>query len=220
MAIAFEAVGGATQITTTSLTWSHTVTASSNYLVVFVATTSTNGTLNDVSSVTYNGVAMTQIDTLSDAGAGNRIYSYVLPAPDTGTNNVIATFATSKGRINGVSGSYTGVYQSTTPDSHNVETDSVDGTPTTTVVNSDCWVIAGEINDSGTPTAGTGTTLRGSVQNTSYLADSNGTVSPGANTLTFTGSTGWLFNSAIISLSTTGPATATRPSTLLLMGVG
>ena len=45
-----------------------------------------------VSSVTYNGSALTLVGTIQDAGSNVRVELWQMVAPATGTNDVIVTF--------------------------------------------------------------------------------------------------------------------------------
>ena len=76
---------------TSSLTTSFTVGASSKMLLVAV-TSQKNPTVN---SVTWNGTAMTLVDTVQNtaAGTGRMISLWQLPNPATGTHNVVTTLS-------------------------------------------------------------------------------------------------------------------------------
>ena len=74
-----------------SLTWAHTVNGSERLLVVGVSFNPGAG--RNVSSVTYNGAAMTAAG--NRAGSNDEIAIYYLVNPDLGTNNVVVTFNTS-----------------------------------------------------------------------------------------------------------------------------
>jgi len=71
----------------TSLTYSHTVASQANRIIVVLV--SSAGTTP--SGVTYNGDALTQLDTQLNGGSGAHIWYRV--APDVGTANVVISFS-------------------------------------------------------------------------------------------------------------------------------
>ena len=89
----------------TSHTFSYTVGSGSNR-VLFVGVGSYNATGgNKVSGVTYNGVAMTLVDT-AEAQSNTFISLWRLDNPASGANNVVVTFSTSQTYGWCVAGSY------------------------------------------------------------------------------------------------------------------
>lgn len=180
MAIAFDTSTQATSADTDlTLTWSHTCTGSNLYLVVFVS--QSQGT--DV-SCKYNGVSMTSLAITS------RGVLYGLANPATGANNIVYTRSGSPSTqgIIGLAASYTGC-SSSQPDSFvsNV-TGASPLTVSTTVVASNCWLIAGGIQVSTTPTSNRTDRQRASVASGrgADLSDSNGTVGTGSQSTIFT----------------------------------
>jgi len=90
----------------TSLSWSHTVSAGTNR--VLVVELAIDGAGANTTSVTYGGVAMTQIGR----GAGNHaVELWALVNPAAGTANVVATFAGTTAAAGGAT-AYNGVNQS------------------------------------------------------------------------------------------------------------
>ena len=83
MAIAFDASSSGIA-SATSVTFSQTCTGSDLVLVVNAYVKGDN-----ISSVTYNGVAMTQV--AAETSGNPRVYTYVLIGPATGTHNVVVT---------------------------------------------------------------------------------------------------------------------------------
>src|SRR5205809_294622 len=104
MPIAFDAVvdGGLTNVTTTH-SYAHTCAGSDRLLLVAVLI---GATADDVTGVTYNGVAMTRVGTIADSL--RRVYLYELVGPASGTHNVVVSTGTNQLIIAG-SASYTGV---------------------------------------------------------------------------------------------------------------
>lgn len=178
---------------------------------------------NTSSSVTLNGVKVgsTQATLVSGATAvGTQFDSkiFLLPNPPTGTQTVTAS---TSGNIGAPSKQfamrtmeYTGVNQSTTPDSSN--NDFTNGTPnpytvSTTVVGSNAWLVGcSEDNQSDITGAGSGTTLRGAVVGNLHPADSNGTVGTGSQSLNWTTNGGSAqYTGSIISLIPAAVANST-----------
>lgn len=168
---------------TSSLTWAHTCTGSNRILWV--------GALADgdkVTSVTYNGVAMTQMAKTTIDGDVDTMYLYYLVAPATGSNNIVITLSGTSDYINGAGSSYTGARQTSVPDSQATVTDAVRTsiTASTTVVTDGSWLVGVFRNNAGAWTASTETTNRigftGSSDAT-IIADSNGSTYSGSQSL-------------------------------------
>jgi predicted ribosomally synthesized peptide with SipW-like signal peptide len=92
-----------------SLTWAHTVSGSNRYLVVGVSINNENS--GTVSSVTYNGQALTSLGTATN-GTNARVEMWGMLAPPTGTHNIVVTLSTSQ-RFTAGAVSFTGVHQTT-----------------------------------------------------------------------------------------------------------
>ena len=158
MAIAFDAVssggnGG------TSQTFSHTCTGTNRLLFVGAFNQESSST---VTGVTYNGVALTEIDNTSQTN--NSASLWYLIAPATGVNDVVVTRSSSSNALLGVAVSYTGCLQSGVPDSDNTRSggsgSSLTIATTTTVVN--CWLTGIFRNEVAVNVASTNTTMRNS----------------------------------------------------------
>ncbi len=105
-AIVFDATADSGATAGTSLTFSHTMSASANgYLLVGVSTT--GGV--DPSGVTYNSVAMTKLVSAS-LSTTVTVSIWGLKAPATGANNVVISIAASQDIVGG-SVSFTGAIQ-------------------------------------------------------------------------------------------------------------
>lgn len=202
MAIAFDAVtNGGISNPVTSKTWSHTCSGSDRFLIVGTQAGAS------ITGVTYNGVAMTLIDT---QGLTKMWY---LIAPATGSNSIVATAASSTYIMTG-SVSYTGVNQSSPIDATVKGTDSgvaVDETLTTIADN--CWTVMTTHHDGYaffTPDAGTTTRVFTSGLGLT-MVDSNAPKTPaGSTTLSGTsGSSSWesvmaSFAPSVASVSNSG----------------
>lgn len=186
MAIAYAAGAKANQVNAASTTYSLTCSGSDRFLLVGVQVY----TSDNLSSVTYAGVSMTQVD--KQQIPGNRwMYLYYLTNPTTGANNVVATM-TGATFIASAGACYSGVDQ-TTPinvQTKNTGTSVTSLTTTATTTVNDCWMVLAHANNWGDPTAGTNTTKRESADATITMFDSNAARSSGSNSLQVTGSSG------------------------------
>lgn len=87
--LAFDAVSGGDATGASSLTFSHTCASNAVLLVaVYVETASAS-----ISSVTYNGVAMTLQQAGTAGNDGSTLNIYKLTNPASGANNVVVTFS-------------------------------------------------------------------------------------------------------------------------------
>ncbi|MGV6858953.1 MAG: DUF4347 domain-containing protein, partial [bacterium] len=94
----------------TSITVSHTTSGSDRLMVVGLSMHKDRG---PVSSVTYNGTALTLVGTGQNGGDEARIELWALTAPDTGTHDVVVNLAGGgHGAVVGVT-TFTGVDQAT-----------------------------------------------------------------------------------------------------------
>jgi len=188
MAIAFDSGGtvGTLNNPVTSITYSFTNTAG-DFLSVGVLTIAGKS----ITGVTYNGVSMTKIGGI--ASFGNQplnIELWGLSSPATGAHNVVVSM-TPSGPIYSTAMSHSGTKTSGQPDSFNTGYNASNVSSlavSTTVVDSNCWLIGLATGDNGNnPSAGSGTTQRSTIAVDSYMAlfDSNGTVGTGPQTLNF-----------------------------------
>lgn len=182
MAIAFDAASQGNRGTTdaTSITFAHTCAGSDRILFVSALSNGAGGDI--VNSATYNGVACTKVTSLNLTG--NQWMSlWYLIAPATGANNIVIGVSGSSEGLYGMGASYTGAKQSGQPDSSNTGTAIGNLTISTTVVASNCWLFSFARNASaGLPTAGTGTTIRGTGV-AFEQGDSNGVVGTGSQSM-------------------------------------
>jgi hypothetical protein len=186
MAIAFDNATDGNINNGTSLTFSHTCSGSNRFLKVSIKLYGAN----DITGVTYNGVAMSHIATAVQGTEGSRAVMYGLIAPATGANNVVIS-RTSSNFIAGSAESYTGVSQSGQPEASGTDFDTAaQTTPTATVTSSNAWLVgSGSAAFAGAPWVGySGTVVR--IDNASFQGiqgsfDSNGTVSTGSQSLSF-----------------------------------
>jgi hypothetical protein len=209
MAIALDTSGSVDGVPNPTQTLSYTCSGSDRILFAGILGQKTGG--DRLTSVTYNGVAMTRIGYVAQNAAVN-IYLYMLVNPASGTHNLVTTFNATMdyGYIRAVS--YTGAAQTGQPDSFNTggPTTTTSFTLSTTVVASGCWLVGYFRNESGNFTAGSGTTLRNPAADND-LADSNGTVGTGSQSLVMNPPGSTLVSGIIASIS---PAITTSIKTV------
>lgn len=229
MSIAFNAAAdlGNNGGTTNSLTASYTCGSGSNRLLVVGLVGDTDNGNDDITSVTYGGVAMTLAKKSASATGGTLRYDYIyyLLNPASGANNVVIN-CTNNHFLLAVAADYTGVKQSGQPDATTTQTSGSAVTSLTTSITTvadNCWAVLLEQQDKtgATPTAGAGATRRtfGASFNQPALFDSGGAITPaGSYSMTTNYGIADLITHVIASFSPAGGATC--PRTLLTMGVG
>lgn len=202
--IAFDSSSISAGSVTNSKTISHTIGAGSN--TILLVYTWNNQTSDITTGVTYNGASMTSIAGAFYSGLGGYIKVYYLLNPTAGANNIVASYSSSRyNRVAGVS--YSGVKQSAQPDAFTTKNN---GTGTTesasvTTVADNAWVLAAvSMGDGGTPSAGSGTTMRvndGAGDSNAWF-DSGSAVSPaGSKTLNFVSSASNRWAEVILSIA-------------------
>jgi hypothetical protein len=197
MAIAYDNQTNGEAGSVDTVTWSHTTSGSDRFLLVHVS----QNDIESVSSVTYGGVALTQIGSGVTNG-GRSLALYYLANPATGANDVVVTFGGTSANVRCYALSYTGVHQTTPIDSSNSVNNS-SGTVSTTVVKTNCWLVGG-FYDSALATITASQTQRGTPGSDYVLnEDSNGTVSTGSQSLSVTGATASSLLGVVISLAAT-----------------
>lgn len=198
----------------TSMTWSHTNTAG-DYLVVGLNIPSSD----NITGVTYNSVAMTQLAKYNDTTATRWFYIYGLAAPATGANSIVASFSGSNATMYGAGESLTGCKQTGQPDSSvGGKLSSSPHTESLTTTVDGCWLVG--ITQGRSPIgAGSSTTLRkdGTSGTDAGLVDSNGVKSPaGSYSLSVTSSSGGSNGLLIVAIA----PPSSSPRSLLISGIG
>lgn len=223
MAIALDtSVDGGIVAGVNTLSYTHTCTGSQ--LILFVGVRKFAG---DVTGVTYNNVAMTQITTKQDAGTGF-IYLFYIINPTTGANTIKVS-ATGTGTIRAMSASYTGASQSGQPDNFstaagNFSSNTLNGASVTTIADN-CWTIMFSYSSgTGAAVVGDATTnvlQQASTTLTDALSDSNGVVHPaGSRTMTVRAANGTQNWSHIIASFSPSLASAAVPTKRYIMQRG
>lgn len=185
MAIALDNSAQSSNLSGSSTSFSYTCTGSNLILIVGVQTT-VNQT---VSSITYNGVGLTQIATKATPNSARGVDLWYLINPATGSNTLAVNLGGAVSNWFSVSvASYTGVKQTGQPDasgSSSANSGLTDVTQSVTTTANNCWLVGIMSNaNSLNPTADSGTTLRQSLYNRSgngyegFYLDSNGAKTP------------------------------------------
>lgn len=206
MPIAFDAASQNATNSVTELTLAHTNTGANQIGFCGVGI----GDANDwITGITWNGVAMTRINTQVIGGAANnRGYLYYIIAPTTG--NIVITSSNSV-NIRACATSYTGAKQTGQPDAQGTtstgSTNTISSVLTSVANNS--WHVSFANDDQGTLAASTGTTSRTVTSPaSSRMGDNNAAITPaGSNTMIWT-DTGAGAGMAVCG-ATFAPATAT-----------
>lgn len=241
MAIAFDAASSGGTSSTSPVTWSHTVGAGSNtLLLVGVAVNSV--TQSTATAVSFNGVAMTKMTSLQGSNVAlstNEVSIWALAAPAAGAHTVSVT--TTLGTLPDLAGgsiSYTGAAQTVTPDATGSTTNSstTQGSQSfnvVTVTDND-WVVAigNYVNNGATQTTLTaGQTSRATqpmsinLNGVFRMEDTNAVKTPpGTQAMTMTtgggtGQTTALFTAVGVAIAPFVAAATAAGSTVLMMGV-
>lgn len=214
-AIAFDAVSNYTVLTNTTFTIAHTVTGSNMLLITYVWQA---GATDKFSSLTYAGSAYASLiyNNLNYDSTHRAFFGYKT-APATGNNNIVLTL-TSSGDTSMASTSYSGCAQTGIPDSSNFDAGGAGSdsyTISTTVVASNCWLVAGSTGRDGTCTGITSGALR--VTANPNLHDSNGTVGTGSQGLSLTGCGNRVESKIIVSIA---PSVSPPPFSIQFDGSG
>lgn len=212
MAIAFDAAGHTTVTASgTSHTQNHTCSGADRVLLVGIG--AFDSPYDNVTAVTYNGVAMTQIGKKFHTG-GRGTYLYILTNPDTGTNQIsITTSANNRLNINSLS--FTGAAQTGQPEISSTQETTATTKTMTLNVSTDQSILVGSEFTNRDSTAGTNTT-RESTSDTNAsnnnIAYSTTAVGTGNQSLVLTQSdaTWAVMVFAVITPATAGGANTTN----------
>lgn len=174
MAIAFDIA--ATKYTASGTTNTQTIvpSGSANFLVVFTMVP----IARTVSGVTWNGVALTSIDTQNTSFF--KLQAWYLKSPATGSNSLVVT-ANASTEIYAGAMFYSDANTTTQPDVSGKQNNASGTTITQTVTTAtdNAWLACCTLADGGGLAASTGSTTRGSILNTAFgVFDSNGAKSP------------------------------------------
>lgn len=204
MAIAFDSQASVLN----SMSWSHTCSGANRILFVGLVISAASPT---VSSMTYGGVAMTQIGSKQEINS-NSAFLYYLLNPASGANTVSYSAGGSPSSYAGFSSSYNGVKQSGQPDAGNgnVVSNSASITEGVTTVADGCWMVMMAAASLGTISAGTGANMVTSIHNNAAIFDTGGQLTPaGAYTMTLNAGSGSNWPFLVASFSPNPPVAYT-----------
>jgi hypothetical protein len=221
MALAVDAFSSGNAVSTDTLTFSHTCTGSDLHLRVGVSIWQVGS--ESVSSVTFNGAAMSLVPSgTADSGAARAELWYLIN-PDAVTGNVVITLTSAALGILGGAVSFTDAHQ-TTPNGTAVTATGSSTAPSVIASSASGELVQDvvTINNVGTLSVGTGQTARWNGTTGGGWADGGGSTEPGDASVTMnwssTGSGVW----AIVAcpVRPTAVMSAGDSSNLLLLGVG
>lgn len=217
MAIAFDSPGSSGNAVATSVTVAHTCTGSNLLLWVSFFTTG-NDSQN---GVTYNGTTMTQAVKKVTASS-QTCYLYYLAGPSTGTNNIVANDVGSQ-NLTAVGMSFTGCAQTGIPDAVGP---GAAGTGTTasdtlTTVADNSFAVACFRFNTGTKTAGAGTTNVGGFANPGEGAYLTSAKTPaGSVTMSEDSTASAIWGAVIASFAPSTAAAFTPVRRRMMAGIG
>ena len=171
----------------TSMTYAHTCAAGS---VLFVGSLIQSGL--SMTSITYNGVTLTDPGLRIVDGGGYEIYMWYSSSPSSGSNNIVITPSASTVAIFGRSASYTGVNTSSVLGATSTasKTSTTTHTYSLTTNNNNSWTLLFARGRSEFIVASTGSTRRSPPTGTNSdttVFDSNAAITPaGSNSMSFT----------------------------------
>lgn len=183
MAVTFDNATGVTETGATNpVNYSHTVSGTERLLVVITSVNSFPTSPN-VTGVTYNGVALTEMTGFgglyNDAGLDVRLQGWFLIAPDTGANTVAVTWSAGTGDRAMIAASFNGVHQST-PLSNGTNTTGTSTSPSINVSSAaNNLVLAGFGVGQPTITEGGGQTNRNEQENINFASALGVSTEPG-----------------------------------------
>lgn len=179
MAIAFDAKSDGTSTVASSISWSHTCAGD----MLLVDVRQDNGDIYSISSVTFNGSALTLIDQVIMPTRNHERYSmYYLLSPSFGTSNVVVTQSGSGG-LYGTSASYSDVsaLDNFTKKTQDAGSGTTITTSLTTVANN-CWTFLTGFSmaspGSARLVASTNTTDRNAGSGIPGCFDNNASITP------------------------------------------
>lgn len=173
MPIRLDRATNGSNSTGTTASFSHICSGTNR--ILFVGINIDSGDL--VTSVTYNGVAMTLVDKTANSDSTTWNYLYYLLTPATATNTVAMTFSSSCTQRS-VAVSYRGVKQTGQLDAKGIATAT--GTSVSralTTIANNCWMVSFVGNEGQNPSAGAGSTQRAQTS-VATIGDSNGVITP------------------------------------------
>lgn len=195
MALQFDAASNGAA-TDTTLTVAHIMSASRGGVLIACAGIESG---NDwMTGATFNGVAMTQINKQASVSTNEYLYVYGLVAPASGTHDIVFSSSNSV-VIRSVNESLI-FARPLQPDATSKDTQNTTSLTVSTTINTvNSWLLSVAQGDAATPTAGTGVVQVRATQNNVRLGDSDGPLSAGSHSMTWTN--GAAINLNVINIS-------------------
>ncbi len=230
MAIAFDAVNTSNHNSTTTFSWTHTPSGTPTLAVVYGYYT--NATFG-VTSVTYGGVTMTMLfNTVGNSTVGSWQWFAYLPNPPSGAQTVTINKNSDGQNAVATSSTYTGTATDSTAIGNSTSGNDTTTSSTTavslTAAAATSWFLITGGDTVGTissaSSTGSGAYSKHASNANVPVFDSNGTVSSGADTITYTWSQSTAAHAwTAIEIKPPGAAASATPSTFplkSLLGVG
>jgi hypothetical protein len=172
-----------------SQTISYTVGSTANAFLTVTFVSNQTGS-DDVTSVTYNGVAMTQQQKVTTNGNARWSYYLFIASPDGSAHNLVINYSPNDSS-KGVIASWNGAKQSGLDASTNRSNTTGPFNDAITTVADNSWTLLDLVSIDGNWTVGSGSNnVIGSGASSTAIFDSNGVIHPaGSNTMTSTNST-------------------------------
>lgn len=182
-------IGNRLDIGVASSTQSFSASSGSDNFAIYSLYAEAGAGVDPITSVTYAAAAMTLAVKIQRSTGTGYQYSYYKINPATGANDATANFSPNATTLNNGFVNYTGVDQTSPIDA---TASSVNGSGNTTlsttltVVASNCWAFNGSFANNGslTFTAGITNSLGSPNAGGWGIADTNGTIGTGGNTVT------------------------------------
>jgi hypothetical protein len=198
--VTFDAASiSASIISGTTVSWNHTVGAGTHQVLV-VSLQGSGPTGAATATCTYNSITIPFITSKIDAGNGNAVALFILPAPSVGTFSIACTWGATIAALVGEAESWFGVNQSTPNRTAITSNGGVVAGPTSVVVSNavsgDMVIDVMTVNaTAGIAVTGSQTqrNLRTNVGGNNFSAGSSSLPASGSTTMgwTYTGSHPW-----------------------------
>lgn len=177
----------------------------------------TTNQAQNVSGITYNGVAMTQVSAIT--AATQKSWVYAIASPSTGSNNIVVDFSANCSYFHFAAAGFSGadtadIVGASTTYYSNSTTSTLNGSLTTESANSWLLDFIAVGGDGDTVTPGSSQTERAYLQNQGFetYISSLAVASPGATTSNFTlnGTNDYTYSRTVVELKvatgSSGPA--------------
>jgi hypothetical protein len=203
MAIAYDTAGAVYTLTTTA-TVNLAAAASDEVAIMFIWFNSSTASFSNL-TVGGSSSGVTQIDSEFTTTPGNKMRMYYLVNPPTSSSAYTVTLSgTGDGMMLGV-GLYSGVDTTSPIDSYAQVQPASPYDVTTTVVASNCWLVAHGRRQGGSSLGVDVGTTRAGASDIQWLFDSNGTVGTGSQSLSMSSDASYV-KTQIVSLKPAGGA--------------